>query len=161
MPQELRASDPAIWSAEAGAFISSKMERLAEIIQDYDQYLELRWIPPNARNSADSLPYAVVHNVPGNKPYTVFYFGETSDPVDILAKLFAGDGNRGNVLEAVEAQEAAQKAFKLKADLDEMLEAHHEFAFLLDPARSKNYVNWKDHKTGKIVKLDSDRRRVT
>lgn len=151
-------SDPAIYVEGAG-FVSSKIERLAEIIHDYDEHLELRWIPPSNRNSADSLPYAIVHCIPNRQPYTVFYFGETDDPVAILARLFAGDSNNGNVLARVEANEAAAKAFQLKQNLDEMMESHDMFHFLAT-SRSKNYVNWKDRRTGELVKLDSDRRRI-
>lgn len=151
-------SDPAIYVPDVG-YISSKIQHLAEIIKDFDPTLELRFIPPANRSSGDSLPYAIVHIVPDRKPYTVFYFGDLDDPVSVLARLFAGDSRNVDVMKAIETQEAAQKAFQYKEHMEELYEAADQMHFLMT-SRSKNYVNWKDLKTGKIVKLDSNRRRV-
>lgn len=153
-------SDPAVYSEEAGAFVSSKIQRLAEILKDFDPTLELRWIPPALRSGEDTLPYAVFHNPLVGQPYTVFYFSEQDDPADVLARVFTGDSARGDILSKIEAKEAAQKAFQYKEYLDEMEEAADQMHFLMT-SRSKNYVNWKDLRTGKVVKLDSSRRRVS
>lgn len=150
--------DHAIYSEEAKTFVSSKLQRLAEILYDYDPTLELRWIPPNARSQADSLPYCIVHNIIGQKPYVVKYFSELDDPVSILAQLFAGDNRNNNVLKTLEAQEAAQKAFEMKAWMEQQEEMADKFHFLYTN-RSKNWVNWRDPKTGEKVKLDEFRRR--
>lgn len=151
--------DHATYSEEAGCFVSSKLQRLAEILQDYDPYLSLRWIPPNARSTEDSLPYCVVHDAPGMKPYVVKYFGELDEPEDILAGIFAGDNNNGDALKRLEAKNAAAEAFRLKDQLDAQMESADMTHFLMT-SRSKNYVNWTDRNTGKKVKLDSNRRRV-
>lgn len=152
--------DPAVYSAEAGCFISSKIQRLAEILQDYDPYLELRWIPVGQRNNNDSLPYCVVDTRLGSAAYPVFYFGETTPPEEVLAKIFEGDNSRGDVLKKIEAQEAAQKAFKLKEELEAREEMHDRFHFLIT-SRSNNYVNWgRDSETGKKIRLGPDRRRL-
>lgn len=150
--------DHAIYSEEAGTFVSSKLQRLAEILHDYDPALELRWIPPSARTDSDSLPYCIVHSITGRQPYVVKYFSELDDPVSILAQIFAGDNNRGNVLKKLEAQEAAQKAFEMKAWMEQQEEMADQFHFLFTN-RSKNWVNWKDPKTGEKVKLNEFRRR--
>lgn len=151
--------DHAIYSEEAQCFVSSKLQRLGEILQDYDPYLTLRWIPVNARSSEDSLPYCVVHESPGAKSYVVKYFGELDEPEDILAQIFSGDNNKGNVLNKLEAKNAAAEAFRLKEQMDAELEAADMFHFLMT-SRSNNYVLWKDRTTGERVKLDSNRRRV-
>lgn len=151
--------DHAIYSEEAQCFISSKMQRLGEILLDYDPYLTLRWIPPNLRTSEDSLPYCVVHEMPGKAPYVVKYFGELDDPQDILAQIFAGDNDNGNVLRKLEAKNAAAEAFRLKEQMDAAMESADMFHFLMTN-RSKNWVQWKDRTTGEKVKLDSERRRV-
>jgi hypothetical protein len=152
--------DHAIYSEEAGHFVSSKIQRLAEIVKDFDPNLELRYIPPSMRTSADTRPYCIVHSMPGKNPYTVMYFTEMDSPEDILARIFAGDNKNGDVLRKMEAKEAAQNAFRYKEQLDQMMERHDQMHFLMTN-RSNNYVNWKDPKTGQIVKLDSNRRRVT
>lgn len=152
-------SDPAIYSPEAGAFVNSQIARLAEILRDYDNYLELRWIPPNLRGSEDTRPYAIVHCLPGREPYTVLYFTESDDPVEIFARILGGDGARGNVLKHLEKLEASRQIFQTKKHIDELNEAADQMHFLMTN-RSKNWVNWKDVRTGEIVKLDSNRRRV-
>ena len=151
--------DHAIYSEEAGCFVSSNMQQLAEILQDYDPYLSLRWIPPNLRTSEDSLPYCVVHELPGRKPYVVKYFGELENPQDVLAELFLGDNAKHDVVKKLDAKNAAAEAFRLKEQLDAHAESADMFHFLMTN-RSKNYVQWKDRTTGEVVKLDSDRRRV-
>src|SRR5690242_16684622 len=110
--------DHAVYSEEAKCFVSSKMQRLGEILLDYDPYLTLRWIPPNARTSEDSLPYCIVHEIPGNKPYVVKYFGELDDPQDILAQVFAGDNKNHDVMRELDAKNAAAEAFRLKEQID-------------------------------------------
>jgi hypothetical protein len=152
--------DAAVFNAEAGCFISLKMERLAEIIKDFDPYLELKWIPPSARDSSDSMPYAVVASHPANAPYVLLRFGETEEPEEVLARIFMGDNTRNNVLDTVDAHNAAKEAFRLKERLDAMYEMHDKFHFLAT-SRSPNFVNWgKDEETGKKIRLDSNRRRI-
>lgn len=152
--------DAAIYNAESGTFVSSKLQRLAEIIQDYDPYLELRWIPNDKRNSSDTLPYCVVDTRLGSAAYPIFYFGETTPPEEVLAKIFQGDNSKNDVLSKVDAHNAAVEAFQLKERLDEMEEMHDQFHFLAT-SRSNNYVNWgRDSQTGKKIRLDQNRRRI-
>lgn len=151
--------DHAVYSEDAQCFVSSKLQRLAEILADYDPYLSLRWIPPGARSSEDSLPYCIVHDMPGKPAYVVKYFGELDDPVDILGQIFSGDNKNQDVLRTLDAKNAAAEAFRMKEQLDAQLEAADMFHFLMT-SRSKNYVQWKDRTTGERIKLDSDRRRV-
>lgn len=152
--------DAAVFNSEAGCFISSKMEKLAEIIKDFDPYLELKWIPPNVRSSTDTMPYAVMASHPASAPYVLLRFGETENPEEVLARIFLGDNTRGNVLSRIDAQNAAKEAFRLKEKMEVMYDMHDKFHFLAT-SRSNHYVNWgKDEKTGKKVRLDSDRRRV-
>lgn len=153
--------DHAIYSQEAGCFISSKLQRLAEILQDYDPDFELRWVPPALRSDVDtSLPYCVVHNQPNHPPYVVMYFDDTVVPEEVLARIFEGDNKNGDVLKKLEAHNAAVEAFRLKEQLDEQMESA-DMAHFLMTNRSKNWVKWKDRKTGEIVKLDGERKRVT
>lgn len=149
--------DHAVYSQEADCFVSEQLQRLAEILQDYDPALELRWIPPNARTDPKiSRPYCIVHTgVRNARPYVVMYFTEQDRPEDILAKIFEGDNEQGNVLRKLEAQEAARKAFLHKEWLDRNAEAADKFHYLFTD-RSPNYVNWVDD-DGQKVKLDEQR----
>lgn len=155
--------DHAIYAEEVGCFISTKIQRLAEILQDYDAKLQLRFIPPGQRSDVDkSRPYCIVHQIRDEKPYVVMYFDEADaqNPEQILAKIFLGDNwKNGSVEQRLEAMNDAREAFNLKKKQDEQLESA-DMAHFLMTNRSKNYVNWTDRITGERVKLDSDRRRV-
>jgi hypothetical protein len=152
----------AVFSEEAGSFISSKHQRLGEILQDIDPYLELRWIPPNMRTDIDtSRPYCVVHSLPDKPPYVVMYFQESDEPENILAQIVAGDNwGKANVLQKLEMQEKVAELFRMKEQMD-AAEESADMAHFLMTNRSKNYVKWEDRKTGEKVKLDSNRRRVS
>lgn len=151
--------DVAVYSEAAGSFVSSKFQHLAGIIQDYDPGLELRWIPSNVRTAADSKPYCIMHSPGLQKPYVVMYFDEMDNPEEILARIFYGDNKNANTLQKLEAREAAKKAMEYSESLAGLEEAHDQMHFLMTN-RSGNWVKWKDKKTGEIVKLDSNRRRV-
>lgn len=150
--------DHAVYSEEAGSFISSKFQHLAEILHDYDSTLEMRWIPPRARSADDSKPYCIVHQLPGKAPYVVKYFSDLDNPEQILADIFVGDNNNGNVLSRLDKMNAAAEAFRLKEKMEADMESADMFHYLFN--RAPNYVRWRDRTTGEIVKLDSNRRRV-
>lgn len=151
--------DAAIFNSEAGGFISSKMERLGEILKDYDPYLELRWIPPANRTAADSLPYCVVDTRLSGAQSVVFYFAESEPPEKVFAKIILGDSKHGDILQRIEVEEQAAKAFRLKEQLEERMEMHDQFHFLAT-SRSNNIVNWGKDSNGKKIRLDSNRRRI-
>lgn len=152
--------DHAIYSEEVDCFVSQELIRLAEILQDYDSDLEMKFIPPQYRTDEDGLPYCIVHHPPGKKSYVVFYFGETDSPESILARIFEGDNARGDVQHKLDAANAAAQAFRLKEQIDARMEAADKFHFLAT-SRSNNFVSWgRDEETGKKIRLDSDRRRI-
>jgi hypothetical protein len=98
-----------------GQMLSAEHCRIAEIIQDYDPTLELVWIPPNQR-AGETHPFAVVHN-PENAPsYIVFKLRENEVDHRVIARLFAGDNDKHNVVATVEEMEAAQRLVQLKAE---------------------------------------------
>lgn len=115
---------------EEGHLLPDKLLRLNEILQDMQMGLELLWIPPQNRNSASSRPYCVCQILPDKRPYVIMFIGEQDDPVDILARIWAGDTRKNDVLSAVAAKEAAEKAFQLRAQADEMEEAADLVHFL-------------------------------
>lgn len=102
--------------AEGGYFVSERHARIAEIIQDYDPSLELAWIPPDKREPGDA-PFAVIHRPLGQPDYVVCY---SDDPDErLLARIFEGDKKNGNVLDQIEAHNAAVKAMELKKQMEE------------------------------------------
>jgi hypothetical protein len=108
---------------------SEKHRRVNELIQAYDPYLELHWIPPGSRGPYDIAPWAVVHAPPGVEPYTVF-FAEDADE-RMLARIMRSDNARGNVLNQMEAMNLAAEALKRKQQQEEMQELHEIAAAVL------------------------------
>lgn len=136
---------------EVDRWISKEFQRLAEIVQDYDHHLELRWIPPE--NRADlfdrSKPYCI-WDTGTNTP--VMFASELDSPVDILEKLFSADNTKQDVLTQLEAHNTAVAAMKLKERMDKQEEARDLSAFAV-----RNQKNTWKHR-GK--KYDSEMREI-
>jgi len=134
---------------DVNSWVSSKFELLAEIVQDYDRWLELRWIPPENRTRDDKKPYVVVDT---RTNYPVIYASELDVPEQILAQIIGGDNKNGTVLSKLEAFEAAQKLFQMREFLDKMEQAADEAKFMIDSPLNTVRFNGK--------KFDDQRRPV-
>lgn len=109
-------------------WVSSRFALLAEILQDYDPYLELRWIPPDKRTRDDKKPYVVVDTRSNS---AVLYADELDIPEEILAKVIQIDNKDTTVISKLEAYEAAQRLFQMKEYLDKMGQAADEAKFFM------------------------------
>lgn len=108
-----------ILDATSGQALPAEAMRIAEIIQDFDPNLELRWIPPRARTTFDTKPYAVYHNDPNhpNGGYAVSFFAEADHRIiEALFKM------RNTTIDDIEAEEAAHQAIKMKKEMEELEE---------------------------------------
>lgn len=112
---------------ETGEWVSENYERLARIIKDYDPYLALAWIPPGRRTHEDTKPYAIVDTRTNE---VVFCASELETPQQILARLFSSDSKHGNVLDRIEANNAAIEAIELKEWQDNLEDAADQALFL-------------------------------
>lgn len=129
--------DPAV-PTDDGRWVSENFERLARVVQDYDPQFELRWIPPEQRATPDerSKPYVIWDTVT-NTP--VFFASELDTPVDILTRLFAGDNKHGDVLQRLDAHNAALQAMQMKEQMDAAEERQEYIAWLTQT--KKNFIN--------------------
>lgn len=120
-----------------GRWVDENFERLAQVVKDYDPQFELRWIPPEHRASDEERrkPY-VVWDTTVNAPF--FFASELDTPVDILERLFNGDNKHGNVLDRLDARNAAQEALNLKEKI-EIEEERREYAAWLMGTK-KNFI---------------------
>lgn len=113
--------------ADDGRWVNSDYERLARLIKEYDAGLELRWIPPDRRTRDDKAPYVIVDTRVNE---VVLHATELDTPVDILSRLYLADGDKGNVLQRLEAREIAAKLMENQAWIDAVEEASDEARFL-------------------------------
>ena len=135
--------------SKEGYWIDENYARLAEVVKDYDPWLELRWIPTDKRTRDDKKPYVIVDT---RTETTVFFANELDTPAQILAKLFQGDVTKGDVLAELDANNKAVKALELKKQMDEMEEAHDLAGFLIESPLNSVTANGK--------KFDDQRRVV-
>ena len=143
--------------SEDGQWRSQKMLQLAEILEDYNPYLELRWIPPQHRVGGNRVaPYVIVHSQPGMKEYAVMFVQEYDIPEHILAKVFQADMNRHDVLTELETKERAEKAFRMREWLDGQEQRTDFTKMLLSP---KNYLIMRDLEHDELVKFDAERKK--
>lgn len=121
-----------------GRWVSENYERLARVIEDYDPQFVLYFIPPENRDGLDDITkcYAVVDTVT-NSP--IFYASELDTPEAILEKLFWSDNKQGNVLERLDAHNAAIRALQLKEQMD-LAEENKEYVSWLI-GTEKNFIN--------------------
>lgn len=136
--------------SESGEWIDENFARLSEILQDYDPHLKLMWIPPSERSDSDtSKPFAVVDT---RTNYVVMYADETDKPQEILTRIFEGDNSKHNLQSRVQAWDIAEKAFKMKKELEEREEAMEFTSWMI--GTKKNYIKHNG------VKLDDQLRRI-
>lgn len=127
---------------ENGNFISENQRRIGQILSEYDPNLQLQWIPPVNRGP-DDYPFRVVDFSPGRPPYVVCFAHECDER--LLAKVFQSDGTKNNVLNYLDAHNAAVEAVRLKKMKEQRME-DHEFAMSVLRHKKINYIhngfNW-------------------
>lgn len=131
-----------VFSQEHGEFLSSNATRLAEILHDYNPYLELVFIPSSKRDDTDTHPFAIKDNSPWRKPYIVRHISEREieDPQRILEWLFEGDLSKhglSDIMARSKAHEAAVELLKLKRENDIAEERQELAAALISGGRDK------------------------
>lgn len=150
--------DKLIATSEGDRFVSQKWMFLAEMLQDYNPSLELRWIPIEKREAEDrDKPYVVVSKDKQGKSYIVLYASELDQPEEIMTRVINSDMKHGNVLERMEVRNNVNKLFEMRAKEEELAE-QEEFATWLVKTNKVN-PTFRD-KNGDLVKLDSQLNRV-
>lgn len=142
-----QVADAPFYSQEYGEFLSSKASRLAEVLRDYNPYLELQFIPSSKRDDTDTHPFAIRDKSPwrlglDGQGYIVRHISEREldRPEEILTWLFEGDLSKHGVSD-IQARETARKAadelLKLKRDQDIAAERQELVAALVAGGRDK------------------------
>lgn len=159
--------DAPLYSSEFGEFLPSKAARLAEILQDYNPYLELRFIPSSQRDDTDTHPFAIWDKSPwrlgpSGDGYPVKHITEREmeDPQAILAWLFEGDLSKhgfSEIAARAKAKEAAEQLLKHKREAEIAEERQELIAEIIKGGR--NSLNTYRH-GGKIF-TDAGARNVS
>lgn len=146
-PNPAQMADAPFYSQEYGEFLSSKAARLAEVLHDYNPYLELVFIPSSKRDDTDTHPFAIRDNSPWRRGprgegYIVRHISEreADNPQAILQWLFEGDLSKHGVSDLMaraKAKEAAEELLKLKREQDIAAERQELVAALVVGGRDK------------------------
>jgi hypothetical protein len=95
-----------------GRWVSAEYARMAQIIADYDPSLELAWVPD------------------GNR-YIALRIKETEFDHRILARLWQADAKNGNVLDRLDAEDAAIRAVEMQKQIEKDEEARELAAWMI------------------------------
>lgn len=98
--------------AEDGSFISQKVARIAELIQEYDPNLSVKWIPPNRRNPGDPAFAIVERNALGLEQIAYYVQDESFMDERLLARIYMGDNARNDVQAELEAHNRAVRRYQ-------------------------------------------------
>jgi hypothetical protein len=111
-----------------GRWVNSDFERLARLVNEYDEHLEFRYIPPDKRTREDKKPYIIVDT---RTEAAVLHAGELDTPEDILTRLYLADDKFGNVLTRMEAHNLAVRIIENQKWLDEREDMKDQAIFLM------------------------------
>jgi|SRR6187455_1413143 len=92
-----------------GHFISAKVSRVIELIREYDNRLDVKWVPPDRRSPTDPA-FAITERLADGREVVAFYVdSEESFDEDVLARIYEGDNSKHDIQTRVDAQNAAAK----------------------------------------------------
>jgi 3-hydroxy-3-methylglutaryl CoA synthase len=122
-------------------YVSAEHQRVAEIINDYNHELTLKFIPPEQREGLDDFPFAIFHTPMGKPAYIVRRVRTQDVNQNLIAWIFHHDQERpGNSAHnQVRAMEAANQALKLKTAIEIEEEKQAKIDFAHSVLNGKNY----------------------
>lgn len=120
-----------VYSAEYGEFVSENHQHIAQVIKDYNPYLDLCFIPERDREPTDPAPYAVVYSPPGKEPQVVMWAQHADINETLLAKLWQSDTTKNDPMAYLEALEAARQALIMEKQIEESERAQDMAEFMI------------------------------
>lgn len=92
-----------------GHFISAKVSRVIELIREYDNRLDVKWVPPDRRSPTDPA-FAITERLADGREVVAFYVdSEEHFDENVLARIYEGDNSKHDIQTRVDAQNAAAK----------------------------------------------------
>lgn len=122
--------------------LSQEHLRLAQILYDFDENLELSYIPEQDRTPEDKEPFALFHTHNGHR-YLVMTIAPQDMNHKLLEKVFSAAIDDNDVLGKIEAQDAAQRALELAAEMERRAERKEFMESVLKSPKSTYKHNGK------------------
>jgi hypothetical protein len=121
-----------------GHFISAKVSRVVELVREYDQRLDVKWIPPNMRG-ADDPAFAITERLGNGQEVVAFYVQDESQfDEQVLERIILGDNAHHDVQARMEAQNLAARAMAESKRREEVA-AYADFARSVITSRKHTY----------------------
>lgn len=149
MTASLALGSAGAYSPEYGQVLDGNAMRFAQILNDYNPWFVLEFIPE--RDRGGEAPYRVVNTTPSLPRTVVRYITheEMSAPQKVLAAIWAGDAGKrdaGDILLEMELEEAAARMLELKKREEHALESEEMVAFYLSGGRDgRHYLRHHGH----------------
>ena len=139
------------YSTEYGQVLDGNAMRFAQILNDYDPYFVLEFIPE--RDRGGEAPYRVINTRPNLPQGTVVRYithEEMQRPQKVLAAIWSGDAGKrdaNTILSEMELEEHAARLLDLKRQEEHARESEEMVAFYLSGGREKkHYLRHGAHK---------------
>lgn len=139
-----------VYSSEHGQILDANAIRFAQIINDYNPYFSLEFIPERERNGEAA--YRVIDRTPAFKPNVVRYVTheEMQQPQKVLAAIWKGDQryhSAESILNDMDLESRAARLLELKKQEEAALENEEIVAFYIGGGRDKrHYLRHGKHK---------------
>lgn len=143
---ELSLGSAGVYSPEHGQVLDGNAMRFAQILNDYNPYFMVEFIPERDRDG--EAPYRVVNTTPGIPKTVVRYITheEMKTPQKVLAAIWAGDAGKrdaNDILFEMELEDRAARLLDLKRQEEHRLETEEMIAFHISGGRDrKNYLRF-------------------
>lgn len=136
-----------VYDPESGHWINGKVQRIAELISDFNPELHVVWIPPEDRAATDVKPYGILHRPFGKPEYLVKVLTEDEFNPSLVADLILMQKNAPKLLEILEAQELAAALVREK-EIIEMQEEERDRAMFM----FKSPLHWLRMGNGEVIR---------
>lgn len=130
------------YSSEHGQVLDGNAARFAEIINDYNPYFELQFIPERHRTS--EAPYRIIDTTPSFRTNVVRYVTheEMQQPQKVLAAIWKGDQRHhsaDSILNDMELEDRAARLLNLKRQAEAAEEHEEMLAYYIGGGRDKRH----------------------
>lgn len=130
------------WDSSLGCFVSDAHVHLASVLQDYNSYFSLEFVPPKDREATDTKPWRIVDNTPGAKRYVMRWLSDEDmkRPSEVLEWIFNGDQSKhstATIAQRIQSREAAEKLLDIRQQEEDAADRQDLLAFAVS-SRTKH-----------------------
>lgn len=108
-----------VYHPETNHFISERVQRVAEVIADYNPGLRMAHDPSNK-----TYPFAILHFPEIGEPYVVTLLKEEEIDANVVAHLYLNDSTKNDPMEYLDKLEQAEKDIQRLREEEQRAEMH-------------------------------------